>query len=717
LKRGATRWGEPRILVIVRGHIADLLEAVPALRALRESHPQGHITVMANEYTRGLLDDCPYVDEVVYAFAYKPRSRFKRLREIGQVVASIVGRYDIAICLRSTPPPVVGLAAISGARTRVGFDQPRIWGSLLTHNPGDQPENVPNREVNLTPLNAVGIKGRPEYEPLTWVGQGVVDSAERLLAEEGVDPSATPYAVYQISANWGCNELRTDKWAVVMDAVHQTHGLRPVIVGSDDPFELMKYEAIRARTTVAPISLLGRTTLPEAFEVIRRASLAVMTDSALGQVAIAQRTPSVIMFGVEPLVNTAPLETERDWVEVIQHWDRATADPPNPNCQFGQSYCHSEHCRENSSLVRTTVEEITAKVATVLGAPAGGARSVTALAPAEPVSLTLREPTGAPGPAPAHNELDAGKPPKVSIGLAVYNGEPYLTEAIDSILAQTFTDFELIISDNASTDKTEAICRSYAERDPRIRYVRNARNIGGANNENQTFLLARGEYFRWAAHDDVLAPTLLERCVEVLDANPSVVLCHPWVIYIDEDGNETGRFARHRRPDLPTWRLFIDLTRLIGHCEETYGVMRSSALAATGLQRNYTDSDRTLLAHLTLLGGFREIDEYLFSKRFHAQGSTTAFGEWRFRMLWFGDEYAAKINLPHWSQFFHYLAVIRGAPVSVWTKVRCWAFMFTVWIATYRKWRSLGKDLLLAVSSAGRRVTARLDRRRPSTTP
>ena len=100
-------------------------------------------------------------------------------------------------------------------------------------------------------------------------------------------------------------------------------------------------------------------------------------------------------------------------------------------------------------------------------------------------------------------------PPKVSIGLPVYNGDEFLEKAIESILGQSFTDFELIISDNASTDKTALICQTYAARDARIRYYRNATNIGGANNGNRTFLLAQGQYFRWAAHDDLCAPELI----------------------------------------------------------------------------------------------------------------------------------------------------------------------------------------------------------------
>lgn len=89
---------------------------------------------------------------------------------------------------------------------------------------------------------------------------------------------------------------------------------------------------------------------------------------------------------------------------------------------------------------------------------------------------------------------------RVSIGLPVYNGEQYLAKALDSLLAQTFTDFEVIISDNASTDRTSEICAAYLERDPRIRYYRNQQNIGAAPNFNRTFELATGMYFKTCSY-------------------------------------------------------------------------------------------------------------------------------------------------------------------------------------------------------------------------
>src|SRR5687767_8665908 len=118
--------------------------------------------------------------------------------------------------------------------------------------------------------------------------------------------------------------------------------------------------------------------------------------------------------------------------------------------------------------------------------------------------------------------------PTVSIAIPVYNGENYLRLSIESILAQDYSDFELIITDNASTDGTEAICRDYANRDPRVRYARNERNIGASGNYNKGFELARGKYFRWQAHDDECHRSMTRKCVDFLEsASPEVTMVYP----------------------------------------------------------------------------------------------------------------------------------------------------------------------------------------------
>ena len=113
--------------------------------------------------------------------------------------------------------------------------------------------------------------------------------------------------------------------------------------------------------------------------------------------------------------------------------------------------------------------------------------------------------------------------PKVSIGIPVLNGEQFLRQVLDSLLSQKFTDYELIISDNGSTDATEQICREYAAKDKRIRYVRHPENIGGM--ANLRFLLenAIGEYFMWAADDDIRSPDFLDVTVKILDDQPNCV--------------------------------------------------------------------------------------------------------------------------------------------------------------------------------------------------
>src|SRR5215831_17134423 len=101
--------------------------------------------------------------------------------------------------------------------------------------------------------------------------------------------------------------------------------------------------------------------------------------------------------------------------------------------------------------------------------------------------------------------------PVATIGIPVYNGEAYLEEAIRSALAQTADDLEVVISDNASTDRTAEICNDYAQQDSRVRYFRNPRNLGAAPNYNIVLANARGRYFKWLAHDDRISPSYVAK--------------------------------------------------------------------------------------------------------------------------------------------------------------------------------------------------------------
>lgn len=266
--------------------------------------------------------------------------------------------------------------------------------------------------------------------------------------------------------------------------------------------------------------------------------------------------------------------------------------------------------------------------------------------------------------------------PIVSIGLPVFNGEKYLAEAIDSFLVQSFGDFELIISDNASTDHTEEVCRKYVAADSRIHYFRNKVNVGAAHNHNLVFELSRGCYFKWAGHDDLYAPDYLARCVSVLDSEPAVALCYPKTILIDETGHETGRYEEDDL-DLSFPHPHQRLRSLLHHpmhmlLSPSLGLTRSKSLAKTGGYGNYFAADRVVLEELALQGPFRRIPEYLFYRRLHAENSTQANQSDEAIAIWMDPTLNKKAPAPRWRRFIGNLHGIRHASIGAGDRFLCY---------------------------------------------
>jgi glycosyltransferase involved in cell wall biosynthesis len=227
--------------------------------------------------------------------------------------------------------------------------------------------------------------------------------------------------------------------------------------------------------------------------------------------------------------------------------------------------------------------------------------------------------------------LDA--PPRVSLGMPVYNAERYIEQALDSLLAQTFDDFEIVISDNASTDRTEEICRAYAVKDRRIRYFRQRANYGVISNFNSVFRLSHGEYFKWCASDDVIAPDYLKRAVAMLDDDPSVVLVFSLIQGIDEENRPreylTGQITDRDSPDSvaspdPVIR-FRKLLRHIWWVDAAfYGLIRADVLSQTTLHRYQRSGDQLLVTELSLKGRLYEIPEVMFFSRYHSKKTSAA---------------------------------------------------------------------------------------------
>jgi glycosyltransferase involved in cell wall biosynthesis len=298
--------------------------------------------------------------------------------------------------------------------------------------------------------------------------------------------------------------------------------------------------------------------------------------------------------------------------------------------------------------------------------------------------------------------------PNVSIGFPVYNGARFLEQALDSLLGQTYADFELIICDNASTDNTEEICRSYAAKDFRVKYFRNGTNVGVGRNFNRVFKLSSGEYFKWASADDICEKELLALCKDVLDHDRGVVLAHSKTRFIDDRGSILDI-------NDPGWNLQSELAderlRYVIHAghwvNPHYGLIRSAALAKTRLMPSYPGGDYRLLAELSLKGKFVEIPEYHFFRRVHAGASSQNTG----KVMWtmeFHRGTADRVCLPFWNLSVDHVLTIMTSGLNIRQKVSLFAFVLRVMWWQHKR---LSQELRISLASYCNRVGIRKLRR------
>jgi glycosyltransferase involved in cell wall biosynthesis len=277
--------------------------------------------------------------------------------------------------------------------------------------------------------------------------------------------------------------------------------------------------------------------------------------------------------------------------------------------------------------------------------------------------------------------------------MPVRNGGALISRALDSIVYQTFTDFELLISDNASTDDTQPICETYARCDRRIHYIRQHQNIGSVPNFNLLFRAgAKSKYFKWSAHDDMISPRFLEAGVTALEKDPSAILYSPGTILMEEDetpfrpGDEkdtyfdrTGKCwywpaERHQNlgADDPADR-FEAVLRTINMCFEIWGVMRSAALEQTALMGQYWGCDKVLLAELSLLGRYHtDIEPMFYWRRHDSQSMKLSF---RQQGRWAGAR-RDKAFFQRSRKLAGYARALRGKGLTIEQHVRCWRSVF-----------------------------------------
>ena len=273
--------------------------------------------------------------------------------------------------------------------------------------------------------------------------------------------------------------------------------------------------------------------------------------------------------------------------------------------------------------------------------------------------------------------------PRLTLGLPVYNGERFLAASLDALLAQTFTDFELIISDNGSTDRTGEIARQYEAKDRRVRYVPHPENRGSTFNHNFVVKRARGEFFKWVSDDDLYASDLLQRCMDALDTHPQIVLAHAWTAFIDETGQITNAIDYPLTTDVgdPVER-FRSLLYTHGG-DDFYGIIRMSVLRQIKPFGSFHWADRTIVAELALQGPFYNVPEFLYFRRDHPTRATRIGSDVRRRCTTLDPKRASRWRHPAVRLLGEYLlayaSAIWRAPISTTDRLRC-SKELAVWI-------------------------------------
>lgn len=287
-------------------------------------------------------------------------------------------------------------------------------------------------------------------------------------------------------------------------------------------------------------------------------------------------------------------------------------------------------------------------------------------------------------------------PPPLTVGMPVYNGERFLAETLDSILAQTYGDFDLIITDNASSDSTPDICRDYAA-DPRVRYHRHPKNLGAAVNYTSCFERSTSPFFKWAAHDDPCAPGLFETCMAALRDQPDAVLAFARTVSIDADGHRLKLWRRRPALESPDARIRTDDVLTKQETFPMWGVIRRDVLAQTGLLGSFTEHDRPLLYQLALHGRFVEIEEPCFFDREHSGRSVRAYDHTDpyTAAVWYDTRLKGRTIFPKWRLLGEYLRALHRSPVP--------ARHYGAHIAELARWAvhhrtELSRDLSVAVA-------------------
>ncbi|MFD0980310.1 glycosyltransferase family 2 protein [Tropicimonas aquimaris] len=250
--------------------------------------------------------------------------------------------------------------------------------------------------------------------------------------------------------------------------------------------------------------------------------------------------------------------------------------------------------------------------------------------------------------------------PAATVGVPVCNGENYLVEAIGSALRGTVDDLEVLVCDNASTDRTAEIVRYLAASYRRVAYLRNETNIGAARNYNRVWAEGCGRYFKWLTHDDRMKPEYLKRTTKVLDDSPKVVLCNSRVDYIHAAGAVFDQHdgilavADYARPS----DRFAAIVLKSHSCVDLFGLVRRDAMENSLLHGTFHGADRAFLAQMALRGGLAHLQEPLVELRENPKRHTRQYISVQARYTWHDGDQGRRFEVPSLILYRKYQAIV-----------------------------------------------------------
>jgi hypothetical protein len=270
-----------------------------------------------------------------------------------------------------------------------------------------------------------------------------------------------------------------------------------------------------------------------------------------------------------------------------------------------------------------------------------------------------------------HRSSHGNASPLVSIGVPVYNGGRHLAQALNALLTQTFSNFEIIISDNASTDDTPALCQKFVRADQRIRYLRQAKNVGAPRNWSFIVHEARGQYFKWASANDYCSEAFVEECLQALLSDPRVVLSFGKTCLIEEETGLTTDYdgdieVLDDRPQDRFKRVWSTLR--LNNAQS--GLIRLDVLRKTGLDRPYQGGDLVLMSELALYGCFKRVPNVLLFRRVGAKSLSALLSP--VELQYFIDPDAAPgTRSGLWKRHVDQIGAILHAPIGMGEKLAC----------------------------------------------